>query len=53
MEESSAPHEYCIGTFLQGEMKSEGDYITAKINEASGGKQSYCVLFVSLAPTGG
>lgn len=51
MEKSPAPHEYCIGTLLLGEMKTEGDYITAKINEAGGGKQRYCVVFVSLALT--
>lgn len=30
MEKSPDSHEYCIGTLLLGEMKSEGDYIIAK-----------------------
>jgi len=30
-------------------MKSEGDYVTAKINESGGGKQRYRVVFVNLA----
>lgn len=53
-KKSPAPHEYCIGTLPLGEMKSEGDYITAKKemrSEASGGKQRYCVAFASLALT--
>lgn len=51
MEKSPAPYEYCIGTLLLGEMKSEGDYITTKINKAGGGKQQHRALFVTLTLT--
>lgn len=48
MEKSPVPYEYCIGTLLLDEMKSEGDCITTKINRACGGKQYHCALFSSL-----
>lgn len=51
MEKNPAPYEYCIGPLLLGEMKSERDYITAKINEAGGRMRRYYVVFASLAPT--